>query len=73
MTTNPLHDRLIPIYEVSALTGIPQTSIYELVRAASAGNGAFPRPIKLGPRRSRWRESAVLAWLAEQETASSRS
>lgn len=70
MTT--LNDRLIPIYEVSAMTGIPQSSIYELVRATHAGAGTFPRPIKLGPRRSRWRESAVLAWLADQEAASKR-
>jgi predicted DNA-binding transcriptional regulator AlpA len=70
--TIALNDRLIPIHEVSAITGIPHTSIYDLVRAARAGTGTFPCPIKLGPRRNRWRESAVLAWLADQEATSKR-
>lgn len=65
-------DRMIPIGEVAGITGIPQSSIHELVRASRNGKSAFPRPIKLGPRRSRWRESAILAWLADQEATSQR-
>jgi predicted DNA-binding transcriptional regulator AlpA len=65
-------DRMIPISEVAGITGIPHSSIYELVRATRNGKGTFPRPVKLGGRRSRWRESAVLAWLADQEATSQR-
>jgi predicted DNA-binding transcriptional regulator AlpA len=64
-----ISDRLISIAEVSDLTHLPRSSIYELVRAPRVGR-PFPAPIKLGPRRSRWRESAVLAWVNEREAAS---
>ncbi|MBM3564730.1 MAG: AlpA family phage regulatory protein [Alphaproteobacteria bacterium] len=34
----------------------------------SLHHGDFPRPIWIGSRRF-WRESAVLAWIAEREVA----
>ena len=70
MVTNTPRDRLIHISEVSSLTSLPRSSIYELARVTRAGVKPFPRPIKLSARRSRWRESDVLGWLAHREAAS---
>jgi prophage regulatory protein len=49
------------VADVSSLTSLSRTSIY---RMAQQGN--FPKPIKLGPRQSRWLRSAVVNWAKEQ-------
>lgn len=51
-------DALLKIQTVEAVTGLTQSSIYRKV-----GTGDFPKPIKDGPRCTRWRASAVTAWL----------
>eukprot|EP01036_Dinobryon_divergens_P052878 gene52878-70697_t len=62
-------DRLMTVGEVGSLTGLPVSSIYELIRAPRVPQSAFPRPIKLGPRRSRWSEIDVLNWVERQKRA----
>ncbi|MBU1251220.1 MAG: helix-turn-helix domain-containing protein [Actinobacteria bacterium] len=56
---DPLADRFIDIKELSAFTGVPISSLRELI---SKGRG--PAGIKIG-RGLRFRISAVNAWLAE--------
>jgi predicted DNA-binding transcriptional regulator AlpA len=47
MRTDVSSDRLIRIGEVMNRTGLGRTSIYVMAK-----RGAFPRPVKLGPRAS---------------------
>lgn len=48
-------ERLVRLPEVLRLTGLSRTAVYK--------KPDFPRPIKLGPRASAWRLSAVEAWI----------
>lgn len=50
-------DRFIGRRELLAITGIPQSTLYEMMKA-----GAFPRGVKITRRRVGWRESQVIAW-----------
>jgi predicted DNA-binding transcriptional regulator AlpA len=61
-------DRLITVDETCHLTGLARSSLYE--RISEGGTSALPRPIKIGPRRSRWSENAILAWIEDQKRAS---
>ncbi|WP_435827974.1 helix-turn-helix transcriptional regulator [Nocardia asteroides] len=61
--TNMNQDRYLPAKECEALTGIPEGTWRYW---AHIGRG--PASFKLGRRRV-WRESAILAWIAEQERA----
>jgi prophage regulatory protein len=54
--------------EVEVATGLPRSSLYELIAA-----GQFPKPIPLGARSVGWLETDVLAWqngkIAERDKA----
>ncbi|WP_082322116.1 helix-turn-helix transcriptional regulator [Variovorax paradoxus] len=45
---------------VVALVGLSRSEIYRRMAA-----GTFPRPVKLGPRCSRWRAQEIGEWLEE--------
>lgn len=67
-TTQPLHaaqvaDALLRLATVEALTGLSRSTIYSKLRAP---NGAFPQPVRLGARCTRWKAGDVQAWLAAQ-------
>jgi prophage regulatory protein len=47
--------------EVISRVGLKRASIYQYV-----SDGAFPRPISLGPRAVGWIEHEVDAWLSER-------
>lgn len=53
-------ERLIPLPVVESKTGFKSSFIYQLIK-----DGKFPKPVKIGMS-SRWRESEVQAWIAEQ-------
>ncbi|MFE3618435.1 helix-turn-helix transcriptional regulator [Streptomyces anulatus] len=57
-------DRFLRAKECEALTGIPEGTWRYW---AHIGRG--PISFKMGPRRRVWRESTILAWIAEQEHA----
>ncbi|WP_410870884.1 helix-turn-helix transcriptional regulator [Nocardia sp. A7] len=57
------HDRYLQAKDCEALTGIPAAT-WRYWAHIGSGPGSF----KLGRRRV-WRESAILAWIAEQEQA----
>ena len=57
-------ERLIPLQDVIAQTGIMRTNIY-----ARIARGTFPAPIKIGTA-SRWQESKIQEWVAQQVAAS---
>lgn len=52
-------DRMLHIDEVVELTGLSRSTIYKKM-----AKGEFPKPLKLGERAVRWRQSEVEAWLA---------
>ncbi|MCY1206633.1 Prophage CP4-57 regulatory protein (AlpA) [compost metagenome] len=65
----PLHaaqiaEALLTIRTVSALTAISPATIYRKVAAR-----AFPLPVRLGNRCTRWRAGDVTAWLSAQVEA----
>ncbi len=59
-------DPVLTITQLQAAVIYSRSQLYRMIRA-----GSFPRPIRLGPGRVGWRQSAVADWLLERETASS--
>lgn len=59
-------DRLLRVDEVTRITGLARSTIYKMM-----DSGTFPRPLRVGERAVRWRESDVVAWLESRPTASS--
>ena len=57
-------DRLLRLSEVIERTALSRSSIYRLMR-----DGAFPEPLKIGPRAVRWWESEIEAWRAARPRA----
>lgn len=53
--------QLLDIKAVSALVGLKSTAIQDRVRA-----GAFPEPVRMGVRCTRWTACAVRQWLQAQ-------
>ena len=60
-TTNA---RLLRLREVLARCGLSRTTVYRQM-----GEGAFPRPLRVGVRAVRWRESEIEDWLASRPRA----
>ena len=58
-------DRLIPIHDVCALTGLSKAQIYKLIAAE-----LFPVPIRYSRNCVRWIESEVVEWVNEQAARS---
>ena len=54
-------DRLLHIREVAAMTALSRATIYTMMRS-----GDFPRPLQVGPRAVRWRESQVRQWVDDR-------
>ena len=65
--TNPqTATRFIRIATVTDLTGIPRSSVYDLIK-----RGLFPAQLSLGGGKSvAWLESDVMAWMNERIAAS---
>lgn len=60
-TTNEIPNRLLKRTEVSKVTSLGKTSLYELMKA-----GEFPKPINIGARRVAWLQSDVENWITER-------
>ena len=45
--------------QVEARTGLSRSTIYQYIK-----DGAFPKPVPLGPRAVGWLESEVSEWIA---------
>lgn len=61
-----LEDRYLRIKDVVEMLSISRSSIYRMVQ-----EGKFPKQIKLTERTAVWKLSAINAWVAERENASS--
>lgn len=49
--------------QVEIRTGLSRSTIYQYIK-----DGAFPRPVPLGPRGVAWLESEVSDWIAARVT-----
>lgn len=60
--------QLIPISEVARMTSLGRSTIYRYIH-----DGAFPRQVSLGGKKSAWVASEVVEWIeariAERDTA----
>ena len=57
--------RLMRLEEVLEVCKLSKSTLYQLM-----SQGLFPRPVLVGARAVRWRESEVIAWLAARPLAS---
>lgn len=55
-------ERFLRLCDVLDRTALSRSTIYKKIQ-----NGDFPPPIKCGARMSRWRESAVVQWMNDQD------
>ena len=53
--------RLLKLEEVLCYTGLSRSEIYRQIQ-----EGMFPRPVRVGKRAVRWRESEVEGWIEER-------
>lgn len=56
--------RVIRLQEVESRTGLRRSAIYQ-----HAGQGTFPKPIRLGGKAAGWIESEIDAWIAQRIAA----
>lgn len=54
-------DALLKLATVCALTGLSAATIYRKVAA-----GDFPKPVRMGPRCTRWKSDGIKGWLTQQ-------
>jgi prophage regulatory protein len=54
-------ERFLRASEVKQKTGLPISSVYELIN-----EGTFPRQVRLGPGRVAWRESEIIGWMIDR-------
>lgn len=57
-------DRILRRRDVEAVTGLSRSTLYVYIARRE-----FPKPVKLGPWASGWRESDVQRWIEERSTA----
>lgn len=62
--SNTQTPQVLRLPAVISMIGISKGSIYAYIK-----RGAFPAPIKLGPKASGWLASDVQAWIAERTAA----
>ncbi|MBN6075907.1 AlpA family transcriptional regulator [Aggregatibacter actinomycetemcomitans] len=61
MPETTINDRFLRIDEVTQLTGLARTTIYDKTRA-----NTFPRPVDLGGNKKAWLASEVKNWMQER-------
>ena len=61
-----MHNRLLRRRQVEEITGLSRSSIYRLMKS-----GEFPQRVKVGRNGSRWRDSAITAWVESRPEARS--
>jgi predicted DNA-binding transcriptional regulator AlpA len=55
--------RLICVTELAAMLDIHERTCWRLAALAEAGQGDFPRPLRIGPKTIRWRMVDVERYL----------
>jgi prophage regulatory protein len=60
----PASERLLSWPDVRARVGLCRATVYTLRRARR-----FPEPVRISAKRIAWRESAIIAWIAQRPDA----
>ena len=55
--------KLLTVTDLAGVLGISKRTCWRLSAQAEAGQGRFPRPLRLGPKTVRWRVADVEAYL----------
>jgi len=56
--------KLLTVRELAAALGVHERTCWRLAALSEAGQGDFPRPLRIGPKTIRWRLADVEAYLA---------
>jgi len=56
--------QLLTVKEVADMLGVHERTCWRLSAKTEAGQGDFPRPVRIGPRTIRWRLADVEAYVA---------
>lgn len=56
--------QLLNVRQLAAMLGVHERTCWRLAAMAEAGQGDFPKPLRIGPRTVRWRLADVEAYLA---------
>ena len=56
--------RLLTVKDLAALLAVHERTCWRLAAMAEAGQGGFPRPLRIGPKTVRWRLADVETYLA---------
>ena len=64
MTVTTSDNRLLRLSEVQARCGLSRSTVYRQM-----GERAFPRPLRVGVRAVRWRQSEIESWLSSRPRA----
>jgi len=63
-TTTPLERvQLLDVRQLATTLRMHPRTVWRLAAMADAGQGNFPKPLRLGPKTLRWRLSDVQAYL----------
>ena len=55
--------QLLTVKELAALLGVHTRTVWRLTGEAEAGQDTFPKPLRIGPRIVRWRQSDVESYI----------
>jgi len=64
MTAPYVDVQLLDVRQLATALGINARTVWRLAALAEAGQGDFPKPLRIGPKTIRWRLSDVQAYLA---------
>ena len=64
-TTTPLERvQLLDVRQLATTLRMHPRTVWRLATMAKAGQGGFPKPLRIGPKTIRWRLADVQAYLA---------
>lgn len=55
--------KLLTVKELAEMLGVHERTCWRLAAMAEAGQGDFPRPLRIGPKTVRWRMTDVEEYL----------
>jgi len=55
--------KLLTVKDLAAMFGMHERTVWRMAAMAEAGQGAFPKPLRIGPKTVRWRLVDVQTYL----------